>query len=403
MRKYYVYIDYTLEEAPRPFYVGKGSNLRVKSLKRNKKHTEISTIFGIKREILYETFDENESFEKEKQYIKQFHTSVKDPEASEIVCNLTIGGDGIVGIHTRCVEQYLPEDLTKPIRVYPSIESASNALSIDYEILHQYITRKKCNKILNGYYWKFAGKKGTKSQPKNINTKPILQFDQNDQVINEFNSLNDVCLFLSVDRNRLRTLMRKNAKEQMIKKFNSYFDYKFEKDKNFHLPTLSEEHRKIVKNASTNKIISDETRQLIAAQRSKPVLMFKDETFVQEFPSVKAVAKFFNRNKNSILAIMHYGNSTVDGYRLQFKFDHDNETQGFKLSNEAREKISMARSKFVIKQYDLDGIYIKTYKNFIEVEKEDINFLEHIHTLQRKPRDGKKYEFCGFLWEITPK
>jgi DNA endonuclease I-like protein len=48
----YVYIDWTLEALPRPFYVGQGDRSRVMALKRNQLHADIVTQHGIRREIV---------------------------------------------------------------------------------------------------------------------------------------------------------------------------------------------------------------------------------------------------------------------------------------------------------------------------------------------------------------
>ena len=40
--KFKVYVDYTTEELPRPFYVGKGNSSRILNLKRNRLHDSIA-------------------------------------------------------------------------------------------------------------------------------------------------------------------------------------------------------------------------------------------------------------------------------------------------------------------------------------------------------------------------
>lgn len=55
-KKYAVYVDWTTEEVPRAFYVGKGMLKRVQGLRRNRRHHMLSERYGIRREIV-EWFD----------------------------------------------------------------------------------------------------------------------------------------------------------------------------------------------------------------------------------------------------------------------------------------------------------------------------------------------------------
>lgn len=109
MKIFHVYIDWTLECPPRPFYVGKGLDNRVKLNTRNKHHTNISNKFGFKREIIYSSYDESSCKQLEIEKIKELHTFVQDPDYNQIGCNYTIGGDGgrIAGWHhseqTKCL------------------------------------------------------------------------------------------------------------------------------------------------------------------------------------------------------------------------------------------------------------------------------------------------------------
>lgn len=88
---FYVYVDYTKESPPRPFYVGKGNESRVANLKRNRKHTSIKNKYGIERKIVLETLNEQEAFDKEINLIKELNTQ------KGIGCNMTSGGEGIKG------------------------------------------------------------------------------------------------------------------------------------------------------------------------------------------------------------------------------------------------------------------------------------------------------------------
>lgn len=49
---FYVYVDYTLEESPRPFYVGKDNEDRVNLVKRNSRHAATAEAYGMCREVV---------------------------------------------------------------------------------------------------------------------------------------------------------------------------------------------------------------------------------------------------------------------------------------------------------------------------------------------------------------
>lgn len=95
--KFKVYVDYTVEESPRPFYVGKGSAGRVKCLfGRNQLHESIARKYGINRVVEFETDDEQESFRKERELISLYRTFMNH-EPGQWGSNFTEGGDGASG------------------------------------------------------------------------------------------------------------------------------------------------------------------------------------------------------------------------------------------------------------------------------------------------------------------
>ena len=93
-RKFHVYVDWTREKNPRPFYVGKGLLKRVGLSVRNKHHSHVSAKHGFDRRIILETFEEQEAFEEEIRLIKELATCVYDSNYNGIGCNYTWGGDG---------------------------------------------------------------------------------------------------------------------------------------------------------------------------------------------------------------------------------------------------------------------------------------------------------------------
>lgn len=97
-RIFYIYVDWTTEEIPRPFYVGKGTKRRTGIIKRNGYWIAVSKKFGWRREIIFGTTDENYAFEIEKLKIKEYNTfELGCKDGSAWGCNLTAGGEGPSG------------------------------------------------------------------------------------------------------------------------------------------------------------------------------------------------------------------------------------------------------------------------------------------------------------------
>ena len=92
--KFKVYVDYTTEEVPRPFYVGKGTDKRVMLEARNKLHTAIKTKYGVDRRIVFESDSEQEALELECQLIAEHNTYVYGGGWG---ANFTLGGEGTSG------------------------------------------------------------------------------------------------------------------------------------------------------------------------------------------------------------------------------------------------------------------------------------------------------------------
>ena len=92
-KKFYVYVDFRGDDG-KPFYVGKGTEGRVKDLERNVLHTNIKKKHGIIREVVFETNSEQESFENEIQLIQELQTHVDHGNGG---ANFTFGGEGGTG------------------------------------------------------------------------------------------------------------------------------------------------------------------------------------------------------------------------------------------------------------------------------------------------------------------
>jgi hypothetical protein len=90
---FYVYVDFRGDDE-KPFYVGKGLEKRVKKERRNPLHTNIKNKHGIIREVVFETHNEQEAFDKEIQLIGELQTHIDHGNGG---ANLTLGGEGSSG------------------------------------------------------------------------------------------------------------------------------------------------------------------------------------------------------------------------------------------------------------------------------------------------------------------
>lgn len=92
--KFKIYVDWTTEDFPRPFYVGKGTAARLRKIARNKLHTAIADKYGLERRIVFETDDEELAFTKERELITEHNTFVYGGGWG---ANFTQGGEGTAG------------------------------------------------------------------------------------------------------------------------------------------------------------------------------------------------------------------------------------------------------------------------------------------------------------------
>jgi len=94
------YKHYTLEEIPRCFYVGKGSELRPYDTRRNHKWKGIVKRYGCNVVICFQSFDEKSVFDWEIENIKIENTFSSDHnhDSDDIGCNFTLGGEGPAGL-----------------------------------------------------------------------------------------------------------------------------------------------------------------------------------------------------------------------------------------------------------------------------------------------------------------
>ena len=74
--KFAIYVDFTGEDSPRPFYVGKGTEWRVNDRRsRNAIYRSIREKYGgMQRTIVFETDDETIAYDKEVEFIALYRT-----------------------------------------------------------------------------------------------------------------------------------------------------------------------------------------------------------------------------------------------------------------------------------------------------------------------------------------
>ncbi len=95
--KFFVYVDWTNEEIPRPYYVGKGQEKRVKSKRsRNKLHENLTRKYGLDRRVEFSTDSEQEAYNIERELIAKYKTYVHGNEG-HWGANFSLGGDGSSG------------------------------------------------------------------------------------------------------------------------------------------------------------------------------------------------------------------------------------------------------------------------------------------------------------------
>lgn len=93
---FFVYIDWTFDENPRAYYVGKGKLIRIKQRERNAYWKNIATKHGWRREIVLATKDEQFAFSEEIRHIAELGT-FENGEPRRWGANLSEGGEGQSG------------------------------------------------------------------------------------------------------------------------------------------------------------------------------------------------------------------------------------------------------------------------------------------------------------------
>jgi len=139
---YHTYVDWTQEDPPRPFYVGKGNQRRVDDTSpRNAIHKRIAAKYGFRREVVLSTEVEQEAFEREVHLIEEYRTFAHGG-AGWWGANLTLGGDGASGYrHTEKHKQHISDALRG--REF-SVQHRQNLSKAHTGRKHTEETKRKC-------------------------------------------------------------------------------------------------------------------------------------------------------------------------------------------------------------------------------------------------------------------
>jgi len=154
-QKFFVYVDYR-EDDGKPFYVGKGNEHRVKNLDRNQLHKRIKNKHGIFRKILFETYSEQEAFQKEIELIQELKTHIDFGEGG---ANFTLGGEGSSGM-CEVVRKKMSESIKKAHNNPEFKKKRSESVKKNWEDPEH---REKMSEA-NKYFWAKPESKKKKSE-----------------------------------------------------------------------------------------------------------------------------------------------------------------------------------------------------------------------------------------------
>ena len=317
MKKLYVvYVDYTTEENPRPFYVGKGSESRARSLKRNNKHSSIQQKFGIDRRIVSSTEHESDAFENEVKLISELHTFVNDPLSDEIACNMTLGGDGASGLHQ--IEILCMDQTGIVVSQYDSVQQAATEHNVKPEIIGRIASGNgRKMKYVNGFT--FMRKDGLTPVVRKANSSPIneiqVKYTDVDGKITVFKSVNVTAQHFGVHRMSISAVIhgRTDAATQ------SWLVGGTLSSESHTRTPLSAEHKQTLSFANKGKKRTTEQRSKISAAKCK-IVQKLDESgkILEEFKSAKDAQKALNVSKSTMLYIIHM-NRVYKGFNFRYK------------------------------------------------------------------------------------
>lgn len=109
---HYVYVDWTTDDDPCPFYVGQGTKRRINRRHRNTLHTNIALKHGFLRKIVLETEDREVALLEEIRLISELCTFHGDNPRG---ANFTRGGDGGIG-HAVCMTEEWKQKISESLK-----------------------------------------------------------------------------------------------------------------------------------------------------------------------------------------------------------------------------------------------------------------------------------------------
>jgi hypothetical protein len=208
--EFFVYVDYTKEEHPRPYYVGKGDRHRLSVTKRNSRHEAIVAEFGLERIVVFSTFDEIEAFLMEMRMISELHTYHKDPLATVIASNFTLGGNGARGIHTVETLVHCP---TGEVVKFSSVHAAATFTGVDPGVISRIITgRGRRSKVAGGYTFAATENRPRKRSQnrRRINCTRVAERDKRGEIITIHESIGDAARSIGVSRSVMSRAIHAN-------------------------------------------------------------------------------------------------------------------------------------------------------------------------------------------------
>jgi len=170
------------DEKNNPSYTGSGLHLR-RAIKKYGKENFI-------KETLCEGIDRKDLEELEMYYIDYYSA-----QKSKLFYNIAPGGTGgkITQIHPTEKKVYQYDLEGNFIKEWKNAREAYKELNIDFKKISSCCNNKR--KQTHGFMWSF--KKESKQQYKRLRSKPIIQYDLNNNVINQWRNINEALKFFN--------------------------------------------------------------------------------------------------------------------------------------------------------------------------------------------------------------
>ena len=256
------------------------------------------------------------------------------------------------------------------IQEFESLNAASNAVGVVPNAIGQNLN--SFLKSAGGFQWCFKTKNYShKIEPYVIdnNGLPIGQYDLNGNLIASYESLLQAERKTGHTDGSIRAAMNRGAKL----KDSAYFFIQYNK------------HQEIP------KLVEPYVNPLHGFMIPVVQLSADGKYFINKFPSIIHAEKFFNIKKSHISNVCKGKRKTALGYKWLYKSDYINQKPLPKISlKDAKRKIY---SKPVA-QYNLDGKYIKKYKNLQEAAKSSNCLRSNLIAVIK----GRRNSSGGYIW-----